>query len=259
MIQRGSGPPLVLIPGVQGRWEWLTPAVDALANHFRVITFSYPGEPGSNLPHDPQAGFEALIRQVDLALDHAGCDKAVMCGVSFGGLVAAIYAARRAERTTKLVLVSAIGPGWQIDERAQAVLSASRWTAPMFVPGSLMRLYPEMAVAMPAFRTRVPFLARQAARVFVAPVSLSRTADRVRLAATLDAASVCGQIAAPTLVVTGEPGLDRVVPVEGTRRYVGAIKNARHVTLERTGHIGAVTQPERFARLVADFVREDAA
>ena len=26
----GSGPPLVLIPGIQGRWEYLRPAIDAL-------------------------------------------------------------------------------------------------------------------------------------------------------------------------------------------------------------------------------------
>ena len=36
---RGSGPPLVLVPGMQGRWEWMTPTVEALARRFRVGTF----------------------------------------------------------------------------------------------------------------------------------------------------------------------------------------------------------------------------
>ena len=40
IIDRGSGPPLVLIPGLQGRWEYLRPAVDALSSCFRVLTFS---------------------------------------------------------------------------------------------------------------------------------------------------------------------------------------------------------------------------
>ena len=31
MTDRGAGPPLVLVPGIQGRWEWMAPAVDALA------------------------------------------------------------------------------------------------------------------------------------------------------------------------------------------------------------------------------------
>ena len=30
MIDVGSGTPVVLIPGLQGRWEWMAPTVDAL-------------------------------------------------------------------------------------------------------------------------------------------------------------------------------------------------------------------------------------
>ena len=30
MIDGNSDSPLVLIPGIQGRWEWMEPAVDAL-------------------------------------------------------------------------------------------------------------------------------------------------------------------------------------------------------------------------------------
>ena len=53
----------------------------------------------------------------------------------------------------------------------------------------------------------------------------------------------CRHITAPTLVVTGEPALDRVVPVAGTLEYLQLIPGARHVTLERTGHLGVVSRP----------------
>ena len=43
IVDRGSGPPLVLIPGLQGRWEFQHATVDALAETFRVITFSLRG------------------------------------------------------------------------------------------------------------------------------------------------------------------------------------------------------------------------
>ena len=39
-------------------------------------------------------------------------------------------------------------------------------------------------------------------------------------------------IAAPTLVVTGEPRLDRVVPVESTREYVELIRGARYAMMD---------------------------
>ena len=35
----------MLIPGIQGRWEYIGPAVDALASSFRVITFALCDEP----------------------------------------------------------------------------------------------------------------------------------------------------------------------------------------------------------------------
>ena len=36
---QGDGPPLVLVPGMQGRWEWMTPTVEALARRFRVACY----------------------------------------------------------------------------------------------------------------------------------------------------------------------------------------------------------------------------
>src|SRR4029077_16103657 len=40
IVDRGEGPPIVVIPGVQGRWEWMQTGIDALARYGRVITFS---------------------------------------------------------------------------------------------------------------------------------------------------------------------------------------------------------------------------
>ena len=40
VVDVGSGQPLVLIPGIQGRWQWMRPAVRELAKRFRVATFS---------------------------------------------------------------------------------------------------------------------------------------------------------------------------------------------------------------------------
>ena len=46
IVDRGSGPPLVLIPGLQGRWEYARPTVDALSAFFRVITVLARRRPG---------------------------------------------------------------------------------------------------------------------------------------------------------------------------------------------------------------------
>ncbi len=62
----------------------------------------------------------------------------------------------------------------------------------------------------------------------------------------------------PTLVVTGEPTLDRVVPTALTLDYLRVWPHARHVTLPRTGHLGLITRPQEFADLVTSFLEEGA-
>ena len=78
MIDRGSGTPVVLMPGIQGRWEWMAPAVDALADRFRVVTFSLCDEPTSGFRFEPGRGIENYLQQVDEALDRAGLDAAIL-------------------------------------------------------------------------------------------------------------------------------------------------------------------------------------
>ena len=82
MIDRGTGTPIVLMPGIQGRWEWLAPTVDALAERCRVITFSLCDEPSSGFNYDPSLGIENYLAQIDQAFERAGLRQAVLIGVS---------------------------------------------------------------------------------------------------------------------------------------------------------------------------------
>ena len=81
-------------------------------------------------------------------------------------------------------------------------------------------------------------------------------AQRIRFALAVDFAADCRRVTAPTLVVTGEQELDRIVGIETTRDYLACIPGARHAVFERTGHLGLVTQPARFAEIVCGFVEE---
>ncbi|MCX6538266.1 MAG: alpha/beta hydrolase [Acidobacteria bacterium] len=253
MLDIGTGPPLVLIPGIQGRWEWIAPTAQALARTFRVLAVSLPGERGSGCPHDPSLGFELFLRQVDSVLDRAGAESAVICGVSFGGLVGAAYAAGRPGRIRALVLASTPGPRWKPDARVQRYVNAPLASTPAFVARAAGRLYPEVAAARPAWGPRFSFLTSHLGRILAARISPRRMADRIMLAADVDFVSVCRRITAPTLVVAGEPELDRVVPVDGMKDYVELIADARMITMARTGHIGMVTQAGAFAEVVNAF------
>ncbi len=187
MFDEGTGVPLVVIPGLQGRWEWMRPALRALATRCRTISYSVRGRT-----------FDELTAEVDGVLDRAGAPSAAVCGVSFGGMIAVRYAASHPQR--------------------------------------------------------IRFCAGHMLRIAAAPIVPARMAARITLRDEVDLRADCARVTAPTLVVSGEPDLDRVVPVGSTRQYVGLIRGATYVMMDRTGHLGLLTQPQRFARIVGEFV-----
>jgi len=253
MIDIGAGEPVVLVPGLQGRWEWMRPAVVRLSEHYRVIAYSLSDERTSGFGWDPALGFENYLRQLGEVIDRAGLQRATLVGVSYGGLIATEFAARSPERVTRLVLASALPIDWRPDRRARFYLRAPRLLSPLFVATAPMRLQPEVRAAFPGLRERLRFVATHTWNVVRAPMSPPKMARRVRWAEAHQFADPAA-VQAPALVVTGEPGLDRVVPVELSRRTVARLHGARHVVLPQTGHLGIVTRPEGFCRVVHDFV-----
>jgi pimeloyl-ACP methyl ester carboxylesterase len=251
-VDVGSGPPLVLIPGAQGRWEYVAPAIEALARSFRVLSFSLCGERKA-ARFDPQLGLDNYVNQVAAVLDRAAVHEAIVCGVSFGGLVAVRFAATHPERTRALVIVSAPGSGWHPARRHRLYMRAPWLFAPLFLLESPRRLYAEVLTAFPTVSARCRFALWQLKTLIRFPLSPSRMATRAALIPSAPILDDCARISAPTLVVVGEPGLDHVVPVGTTTPYTRLIANARCETLDQTGHLGSITAPDRFAALVHDF------
>ena len=249
MIDKGHGPLVVLVPGIQGRCEWMAPTIDALAVSHRVMSFSL----GDREPID-EDWFAVWTRQIDELIDKGNERSAVLIGVSFGGVVATRYAGRRPDRVKALVLCSAPPPGWKLNRKQERDIRFPRLALPGFVIRACLRLAPEIMTARPSWPLRFQLAldyGRRALTSRVAPSSMSRW---IRAWLATDTAPDCAHIQAPTLVVTGEPHLERVVPVAATREYLKLIPNARYAVLPETGHVGTITKPYRFTEIVGRFL-----
>ena len=256
IVDVGSGPTLLIIPGIQGRWEWMEPSIDALAREFRVITASLPGEPGVQMPFDEGAEFESFVRHVDTMLDTAGVSDAVICGISFGGLIALRYAAMRSHRVRALILVSTPGPRWKLTPRLARYAKWPMLASPLFAAGAIRRYWRELRVLHPRLQAQLSVTASTSWRVAKAPGIPYRMSRRARMAERQDFEADCAAVAAPTLIVTGERDLDHVVPCDDTMCYLTLIPGARFQLFERTGHLGTVLAPERFATIVSRFLND---
>jgi pimeloyl-ACP methyl ester carboxylesterase len=232
----------------------MSPAVRALATAHDVRTFSLNSarrRTGTN--GTLHTFFEAWHASLDHLLE--GLERPVpLVGVSFGGVVALTYAAARPERVSHLVLVSTPAPGFQLDGQQIGYLRWPILSAPLFALRAIGRLAPEVTRSLPSWGARTRFAATYVGRTLRYPGSPRLMAGWVREWMSCNLAESCRLVSAPTLVVTGDPVLDHVVPVTNTREYLRLIGGASHATLPDTGHIGLLLKPERFAEIVTEFI-----
>lgn len=252
MITQGTGPPIVLIPGIQGRWEWMAPAIEALAERHEVLTFSLSVAKPPDL-------FGQWTKYIDRMIERTGSTRAAIVGISFGGLIAAWYASRRPLRTASLVLVSTPSPRWRIDPQTARYTHHPRLSLPLFAARGATRLLPEVMAALPGIAPKARFGVAHGLRTIRFPLSPTEMVQIVREWEQTDLETAARAVAASTLVLTGEEHLDRVVPVRSSLEWLSLIPGARHATLARTGHLGLVLRPREFAAIVADFIDSQAA
>ncbi|MEO6224117.1 MAG: alpha/beta hydrolase, partial [Vicinamibacterales bacterium] len=195
VVDKGHGSPIVVVPSLQGRWEYLRPAIEALARSHRVITFSL----------GKARNLDVLVEQVEAALDSRGIERAAICGVSFGGRVALRFAARRPERTSALVLVSVPGPAFRMKRSHRVYARYPRLFAPLFFAAMPKRIWAEITTAIPGSRARLAFAGSQLRTALRAPLSPSQMGMRARLIDGVDTAVDCASVVAPTLIISGEP------------------------------------------------------
>jgi pimeloyl-ACP methyl ester carboxylesterase len=255
MVDVGAGTPLVLIPGIQGRWEWMQPSVEALSREYRVITASLPGEPGAAMPFSAEADFDVFLRHLDTVLDASGVSTAILCGISFGGLIALRYAAEHSNRVRGLILVSTPGPRWKLSAHQRRYAAWPVLTSPLFAAGAVRRGWREVRALYPAPRACLHACVEAGWRVARAPAMPRRMSRRARLAERQNFEADCARITAPTLVIAGERELDQVVSSDETMSYLNLIPGSSFQLFERTGHLGTVLAPDRFAAIVSRFSR----
>ena len=246
MIDKGhvDTDPLVLIPGIQGRWEWMAPTIEALAQRHRVLTFlARRGE--RRRIRVRRAGSRLIDRLIDRAAERrATRDRRVVRRVDRGAVRRAASRSRRGARAG----VDAVAA---VAARLGSRQSASKYPRADAAAVRDARMPRALAPEMFAARARWPSRAaarRSSTRGARLAVSALAAADG-DVGARLDGdrhRQRLPRVTAPTLVITGEP-LDRVVPVESTLEYLELIPGARHVVLPGTGHIGLSSKPREFA------------
>jgi pimeloyl-ACP methyl ester carboxylesterase len=245
----GEGPPLVLVPGLAGGFELLGPLARLLAQHYRVISYQLRGEDDC-FALRRRFGLADLVEDLTEFLAWHRLEAPALMGVSFGGVLALEYAARRPRGLGALV-VQGSGARFErglLQQVAGTVLS--RYPLPPdspFVNQFFNLLFGSRQRPGPLFH----FVTRQCWQT-----DQGVMAHRFRLAEGFDMTGRLGRIDVPALVLTGDR--DLLVSKASLRTLCDGLPRCREVPLKGCGHLAFATVPERVADEVHRFLGGDA-
>lgn len=241
VIERGNGRPLLFLhPGIG--IDGSGPALDALANTWRVIAPSHPGFGTSDLPRQMTTVDDLAYFYLDL-LDELDLRDTIVVGVSFGAWIAAAIAVKSTQRISRLVLANPLGI--KVGDRETrdivdiyAIPDTQFIEQAFFDPKAGTHDYAAMPEAdvQAAARNRESW-ARFGWSPYMHDPKLKGRLHRIRI---------------PTLLLWGTA--DRILSDGYGRAYCAAIPDARFEPIEQAGHFPHIEQPWVFADKVWAFV-----
>jgi pimeloyl-ACP methyl ester carboxylesterase len=250
--EAGSGPPLLLVHGLGGTWQYWRRTMELLAGEARCIALDVPGFGRSD---SPPRGFtlDAAADGLAAALGALGAAPAVVCGHSLGGPLAARLALRHPGAVSRLVLVAPSGlapaPAWQ--RRALRAVPAFTLLrrAPFAWERWLARIPPVRNAILGLFVDRPASVDPETARQLFAGAR-----DAREVPAALDASFSTGLdddaplVAAPIAAIWG--ARDRMTPPRESEVLRRVVPSAEIHFLPACGHLPMLDRPEAFAVLL---------
>jgi pimeloyl-ACP methyl ester carboxylesterase len=104
-IRTGSGPNLVLLHTLRTQLDIFQKIIPELAKHFTIYAYDYPGHGWSDIPKAEYAP-EDFYKWTAAFLDKLDIRQANIAGISIGGTIALVLAARQNPRITRVISIN---------------------------------------------------------------------------------------------------------------------------------------------------------
>ena len=261
-VKAGQGPALLLLHGLGCDHTTWTPVIRTLAKRYTVIAPDLLGHGQSAKPRADYSvgGYANGMRDLLTVLN---IDKVTVVGHSLGGGVAMQFAYQFPERTERMVLVAPGGLGPEVTPmiRAVGLPGFKAAMAVLTLPGirhvglAGMRTLAKTGLTATHDLDEVADIydtfKDPAARAAIAHVVRAVVDARGQIVTMVDRAYLTQ--AMPMLVVWGTD--DMVIPVKHADTVATIAPGAHVEVLGNSGHFPHKDHPERFAKILHDFVR----
>ena len=253
VIDRGSGEPVLLIPGL-GYAAWsFTRQLEPLASAARVLAMDNRGTGHSDKPAGPYS-ITQMADDAFAVLSERGATPAHVVGTSMGGYIALMLALRHPRAVRSLVLVASTSGGrgslgvpnetlriWGRAATSGGPEDFARASMPSsFAPG-WAEAHPNEFEELLALRLSSP-----------TPIAAWR-AQFDACASFLRRGVPLGGITQPVTIIHGTA--DRVVPYENAAHLARGLPQAAVVTLEGAGHLCWIEQADAVNEIILNSMK----
>jgi proline iminopeptidase len=258
----GAEIPIIAVnggPGLSHAYMMQNDLWQRVAAHRLVILYDQRGTGASKhlQPNAPQ-NMEAQIADLDAIRRTLALERVAVLGDSYGGMIAIAYAAAHPEHVARLILSDSAAPSWKSmvhllpqvfpDREEEGEKEAKKLAAD---PEAVARagLVNHMRQMFYSTEMRDAYLTRMGDLGFEPAVgsAVQRATENLDLTAKLPGFHF------PTLVITGRYDMN-VAPLTAWR-MAHAIPGAQLVFFEKSGHLPAYEEPDKYLQTLESFLK----
>jgi len=242
----GQGPPIVFIHGDAGSHDNWSPQTEYFSENFNVLTYDLRGHQQSG-GSDDKYTCALLAEDLHSLLEAVEISEPVICGQSFGGMIAQKYAVKYQTDIHGLVLADTVAStSLTVREKIERT-----FFPPDLVKKTVRRMSPESYADLDLKY----FAIAPEIRDYLKKEQLKM--DRQEMVKLIDAKFSfrllpLREIRVPTLIVTGENETKRVF--RHAEVMLKMIPGSRKVIVPGAGHVPNLENPDYFNRELEDFL-----
>lgn len=260
----GAEIPLIAVnggPGLSHAYMMQNDLWQRAAAHRLVVLYDQRGTGASKQvqPNAPQS-MDAQVADLDAIRNALSLDRVAVLGDSYGGMIAMAYAAAHPERVSRLILSDSAAPSWKTmvhllsqvfpDREEQGDAEAKKLAADP-EGAAQAGLVNHMRMMFYSTEMRDAYISHMGDLGFVPAVgrAVQQATEKLDLTPKLAGFHF------PALVMTGRYDMN-VAPLTAWR-MAHAIPGAQIVFFEKSGHLPAYEEPDRYLKVLETFLATD--
>lgn len=226
-------------------WDKVVPHLHAaFPGGLRMIRYDKRGHGLSDATKAPYS-MGTLVRDAEQLLDHLEVKNSLFVGLSIGGMIAQGLAVKRLDLVRAMVLSNTAAKIGQPQMWADRIAAVKKDGIAPLADGILERWFHKNFRASPEFSAWHNMLIRQ---------SVEGYAGCCAAISGTDFYTPTSGLRLPTLGIAGSD--DGSTPPDLVRETVNLIPGSRFEIIRRAGHLPCVEQPDAFADLLIQFIKE---